>query len=101
MCRAIGAQVILGGVYPNQRYDGKQYKLVLETHRELQSWKEKFGVTVFDFLSHVDDGSGHWFADMMEDFIHPNDKGHLALFRNIDLSIFDELRTRPTSKARL
>lgn len=101
MCQAIGAHVILGGVYPNQRYTADLYEMVLKTHRELQTWKEKYGISVFDFLSNVDDGSGHWFPDMMSDFIHPNDLGHLTLYRNIDLSIFDALKTRPTPKARL
>lgn len=101
MSRAIGAHVMLGGVYPNDRYSEKDYSLVLETHKELQSWKEKFDVTVFDFLAHVDDGSGHWFKDMMEDFIHPNDLGHITLFRNIDVSIFENLKSRPLPQARL
>lgn len=98
---------MLGGVYPNQRYNENEYALLLETHRELQSWKEKMDVPAFDFLSHVDDGSGHWFADMMADFIHPNDLGHLTLFRNIDLGLFEESQpsltseTTPFPKARL
>lgn len=101
LCRSINAHVILGGVYPNQRYTKKEYELLKEAHSALQSWEKKFGVKAFDFLKNVDDGTGKWKDGMMADFIHPNDKGHKQLFDNIDLSIFDGLKVRPLAKSKL
>ena len=92
LCRAIGAHVVLGGVYPNQKYTEKEYKLLKETHSELQTWKRKFGVDVLDFLTNLDDGTGKWKEGLYSDFIHPNDIGHELFFKNIDLSIFDNFR---------
>jgi lysophospholipase L1-like esterase len=101
LCRAIGAHVILGGVYPNQKYTEKQYELLKETHEEIQSWKKKFGVPVLDFLTNLDDGSGKWKDGLMSDFIHPNDAGHEVLFRNIDLTLFEDKKMKPTAMAKL
>ena len=101
LSHSIGAHVVLGGVYPNQKYQEKEYQLLKEVHEELQSWKKKFGVEVLDFLSNVDDGSGKWKEGLYSDFIHPNDAGHELLYGNIDLSLFSSKKEKLKPRARL
>jgi lysophospholipase L1-like esterase len=101
LCRAIGAHVIIGGVYPNSKYNEKDYELLLETSKELRKWAHKFGVASTDFLTNVDDGSGKWKPGLMSDFIHPNDSGHRLLFENIDLTQFEALKVKPVPNAKL
>lgn len=101
MARAIGAHVMLGGVYPNQKFGAFEYELLKSTHAELQTWKSKFGVPVFDFFTGLDDGTGHWLEGIYGDFIHPNDKGHQLMFQNIDLTQFEACEKRPSQFSKL
>lgn len=101
MCRGIGAHVMLGGVYPNQRYTEKEYTLLKEVHEELKSWKTKYSIDVFDFMTNLDDGTGKWQEGLYADFIHPNDKGHELMYHNIDLNLFENKKAKPWPYAKL
>jgi len=84
MIRALGAQPMLGGVYPNGNYTPEHYALLQETHQRMLSW----GVPVFDWLGALDDGKGRWQAQLCSDPAHPNTLGHRRMFEAIDLSLF-------------
>lgn len=76
-------RVIIGGVYPNNFYGPKEYQTLLEVNKELKELAE-----TIDFLSKVDDGKGHWKEGYDSDLIHPNSKGHLEMFKCINLDTF-------------
>ncbi|HEY6527280.1 MAG TPA: phage tail tube protein [Cellvibrionaceae bacterium] len=85
----IGAKAIIAGVYPNNLYTAGEYTVLKQADIALS----KLGVPYFHFLGSVDDGSGHWQTGTFADEGHPNDVGAEALFRTIDLSVFDNLGT--------
>lgn len=85
MVSEIDAIPMLGGLYPCQFYNATHYKWLKDMQQQLDSFK----VTVFDFLSAVDDGKGHWKQGTFFDagnfnstsssdvsLGHPNDLGH-------------------------
>jgi lysophospholipase L1-like esterase len=80
--------VILGSVYPNNRYDQIHYDQLLRVHA-IMADEFTFRVPVIDFLTPLDDGRGRFKEDLFEDSSHPNREGHTAMFRAIDLSLFD------------
>jgi len=84
MIKNIGAQPVLGGVYPHGDYKAEQYAIVKQTEKNLL----KYGVPVLDWLPVLDDGTGKWKAGLWFDAAHPNSLGHIAMFESIDLAIF-------------
>jgi len=82
-----GAIPILGSVYPNNFYRPKHYEWLKETNQEMKKW----GFTIIDFLSAMDDGHGHWKSGTNEDEGHPNDYGHQLMFEAIPLEIFEQV----------
>jgi len=82
-----GAIPILGSVYPNNSYLPKHYGWLKETNQEMKKW----GFTIIDFLSAMDDGNGHWKSGTNDDDGHPNDYGHQLMFEAIPLDIFEEV----------
>lgn len=59
----------------------------------MESWKSD-DLFVFDFLSALDDGKGHWKNGTYFDANHPSGTGHNLMFESIDLRIFDVLKER-------
>lgn len=92
MIHKIGAVPILGGLYPNNLYSAENYKLLLKMQKEMESWPN---VIVFEFLSVLDDGKGHWKETTYNDSAHPNTYGHQLMFQQVPIEIF---RTLPLSK---
>ena len=91
MTRELGAQPVLGGVYPHSGYSLEHYSILRETHDHLLSW----GVPVFDWLDVLDDGQGRWRPGLGLDAAHPNTVGHNRMYEAIDLSIFSCSPTAP------
>ncbi len=85
MTRELGAQPILGSVYPNGNYSPEHYRLLQETHQRMKTW----GVSVLDWLSPLDDGRGRWKPGIFADHAHPNTDGHHLMFEAIDLNQFN------------
>jgi hypothetical protein len=96
------AAVVLGGLYPNDAYDAAHYARLQAMDRSMRGWK---GVhAVLPFLTAVDDGKGHWPAQLMADAAHPNALGHRRMFEAIDIpQVFDpiarQLLAAPTADA--
>jgi lysophospholipase L1-like esterase len=84
MTRELGAEPILGGVYPHGEYAIEHYELLQETHRHMVSWD----VPVLNWLAALDDGQGRWKAGITFDPAHPNTIGHRLMYEAIDLSLF-------------
>mmetsp|Transcript_758 Transcript_758/g.1420 ORF Transcript_758/g.1420 Transcript_758/m.1420 type:complete len:327 (-) Transcript_758:228-1208(-) len=83
--KQIGAQAVLGDVYPNGDYaHEKQLHLLKDAHEFLASQN----VPVLSWLGPLDDGHGRWRDGLMNDPAHPNSHGHRKMFEAIDLSIF-------------
>jgi len=76
-----GAWLVLGGPYPNNRYEEALHLPALRrTLQELRQWPHVDYVV--DFLdSEVHDGRGHWSEGAWSDAGHPNDVGHSQMFR--------------------
>ena len=84
MTRALGAQPILGGVYPHNNYGPEHLALLRETHQRMLRWD----VPVLDWLAAVEDGAGRWQPGISFDPAHPNTLGHRLMYEAIDLSLF-------------
>ncbi len=84
MTRQLGAQPILGGVYPHGEYSPEHYWLLRDTHSRMMHW----GVPVLNWLPAVDDGQGRWQVGTSSDPTHPNGEGHRRMFQAIDLNLF-------------
>jgi lysophospholipase L1-like esterase len=67
--------LVVGGLYPNNFYEGEHYAWIKLVTKEMQSWK----LPMLDFLSTTDDGSGCWKPGFAQDPFHPNNKGHAAM----------------------
>jgi len=74
-----GIKVAAGGVYPNNKYNDFQYAALLKEEKASEKW----GVPVFDWLSSVEDGSGHWKEGLFSDAGHPSDEGYKAMYSAI------------------
>ena len=82
------ARVVLCGPYPCNMCE--RDPRVLQLFQQLLSWcKTVEGVRFVDFFSAVHRGGGGWPPGTFDDDVHPNQKGHELMFRQIDLSIFD------------
>jgi lysophospholipase L1-like esterase len=84
LTRDLGAQPILGGVYPNDSYTSDHHWLIKDTQTRMRQWD----APVLDWLAVVDDGHGHWKARIGFDPAHPNTLGHRLMFQAIDLNLF-------------
>ncbi len=84
LTREIGAQPILGGVYPHGNYREEDYALLQETRGKMLT----SDVPVIDWLGVLDDGSGKWLTGISFDVAHPNMEGHRLMYEAIDLNLF-------------
>ena len=71
-----GISVLLGGVYPNNRYNAMHYDLLRETDERMGHWD----VPVFHWLEDIEDGRGHFREGYYADAGHPNDEGYRAMY---------------------
>lgn len=71
-----GVSVMLGGVYPHNAYKTMHYELLQETHDRMDQWD----VPVLQWLSAIEDGSGHFREGFYMDAGHPNDAGYQAMY---------------------
>ena len=82
--RKAGIRPVLGGVYPNNRYNGFQYAVLRETDAAMQRW----GVPVLAWLPRLDDGKGHFREGLYRDTGHPNDDGYRVMYeQTLDLQL--------------
>ena len=72
-------RVMLGGVYPHNRYKDFQYEILKETDSNMALWS----APVFRWLPALDDGKGHFKEEMYFDAGHPNDIGYLTMYDQI------------------
>ena len=77
--QAAGIRVMLGGVYPNNRYTELQYEILKETDRNMSAWD----VPIFRWLPALDDGKGHFREGLYHDAGHPNDRGYRVMYGQI------------------
>lgn len=79
-----GIRPVLGGVYPNNRYNGFQYGILRETDAEMRHW----GLPVLVWLPQLDDGNGHFREGLYHDAGHPNDNGYRVMYeQTLDLKL--------------
>ena len=74
-----GIRVMLGGLYPNNKYNDFQYEILKESDNNMASW----GIPVFRWLPALDDGHGHFQEGMYHDAGHPNDYGYRVMYSQI------------------
>lgn len=83
-CMLPEAHLVLGGPYPNSRYDQEDLATLERVREASLSWPEVNHV--IDFLHPaVHDGSGDWHKGASADPGHPNDRGHQQMFQCLDL----------------
>eukprot|EP01090_Pellita_catalonica_P010953 TRINITY_DN22414_c0_g1_i1.p1 TRINITY_DN22414_c0_g1~~TRINITY_DN22414_c0_g1_i1.p1 ORF type:complete len:201 (-),score=36.02 TRINITY_DN22414_c0_g1_i1:5-607(-) len=86
---AIPAKCILGGVYPNTRYNTTQKEYLVRVDAEVKKWEAEGKIHgMIDFMGAVGDSCGHWRAGTSFNAGHPNDKGHAMMCSAINLSLF-------------
>jgi len=89
--RLNGAAVMLGGVYPNGKYQPTPHAEVLhQIQADMMSWT----YPVFDFLAAVEDSinPGQWKPGTFADAGHPNDLGHRLMFSAVDTTLFHPVK---------
>ena len=88
LCRQIGAQPVVRGMYPYTGITLARYAEWLDLNQQLNN----LGVPVIDHMSGFDNPSTGEFVDPikseMPDNLHVKEIGHLWQFRAIDLNIF-------------
>jgi len=78
-------RLVLGGPYPNNNYSEMHFRALGQGMATMASWEEVDSVV--DFLQPcVHNGQGQWADGCAADAEHPNDAGHDAMCRCIDLS---------------
>eukprot|EP00405_Crypthecodinium_cohnii_P031150 CAMPEP_0206508632 /NCGR_PEP_ID=MMETSP0324_2-20121206/58457_1 /ASSEMBLY_ACC=CAM_ASM_000836 /TAXON_ID=2866 /ORGANISM="Crypthecodinium cohnii, Strain Seligo" /LENGTH=220 /DNA_ID=CAMNT_0053999551 /DNA_START=319 /DNA_END=981 /DNA_ORIENTATION=+ len=78
------SKLVLGGPYPNGNYNERHLQVLEEVHMEMKTWKEVD--YVIDFLQPVlHSGEGTWGKGLMMDPGHPNQLGHEAMFKCVDM----------------
>ncbi len=82
--KAGGVLPIVGGVYPNDEYTPAQAAWLRRVRDEMDAWD----VPVLQWLSHLEDGHGHYPAGWTADPWHPNDTGHRAFYESIPQSLW-------------
>jgi lysophospholipase L1-like esterase len=87
IARKNGIVPVLGLCYPNDDFTDLHHKIVRTTNLELQRWD----VPCIDFLGPLDDGSGGFQPGYTFDFYHPDDLGHLELYRAVVPSLFEAI----------
>ena len=75
--------MVLGSVYPHNQYKEVHYELLMQLYSHQCQW----GFPVIDFLSATDDGCGRWREGMWKDSGHPNQTGHRAMFKAVDVGL--------------
>jgi len=83
-CMLPEAHLVLGGPYPNSRYEQEDLAALERVREAILSWPEVNHV--IDFLQPVvHDGGGDWHRGASADPGHPNDRGHQQMFQCLDL----------------
>jgi lysophospholipase L1-like esterase len=90
---AIGAQPVIGLVYPKATYNYREYGFVKEINLLMNTWD----VPSINLLGAIDDGRGQWAEGFYFDDAHPNYPGHEEMFHAIVPSLFDALETGKTT----
>ena len=79
---AVGAHLVVGGVYPSDKYTSLQAGVLFATDTALRS---TYGDAYIPFLDTVGDANGHWQPAFRHNKGHPNTAGYAAMFDAIDL----------------
>lgn len=87
MCRHHGIVPVIVSGLANNNFLAAHYRWTKMLNRYLDS----MGVIVLNFLGAVDDFTGKFMAGSNFDAIHANDAGHMAYYKSIPLTIFDNL----------
>jgi lysophospholipase L1-like esterase len=78
---------IVGGVYPNDNYTREETQFLRRVRDAMDAWD----VPVLQWLSHLEDGHGHFRAGWAADPGHPNDVGYAAFYEAIPASLWQLL----------
>jgi lysophospholipase L1-like esterase len=84
MTEDLGAEPVIGGLYPHGDYNPEHNWLLRDTHQRMLDW----GVPILDWLDVLDDGYGGWKSGISLDVGHPNTAGHRLMLDAINLDIF-------------
>lgn len=92
MVEQIGALPILAIQVAENSNSAAGCQALKDIYQQVEHW----GIEVWDFLNPVVNPATncHYYSDMFDDGIHPNNKGHLAMFNAIPLSYFDMTTTK-------
>lgn len=87
--KSAGIFPVVGGVYPNNRYQPFHYEILKESNAALKTAYDGEGSLYLDWLSAIDDGNGRFKEGIYHDAGHPNDRGYEMMANAVKKKVFE------------